>query len=484
MRVKKQNVQNNVKTKTQPSDLRTYLEELGDYVVEINDEIDPVHQAAILSSESDRPYMLNNLKGFPDFRLCDILIPDRQRQAVAFDVEPHEVVPYLADVIYNKEPAKEVMVPASEAPCKEVKYIGDDADVTKLPIPIHSIGDSGQYLGSGITITRDPDTGVRNEAFIRAQVKDPKKVPFWMAARHNWNHYLKYAERNEPMPMAFAIGAHPAYDVMVNYSGRHDDFDELQLGASVLDEDLHMVKCETIDLEVPAYSEIVIEGMVHPTDRLPEGPFGEFTTYIKGAEGPAPVWEITAITHRKNPIFRHIQSTHFTDHQALVALPMEATMYHRLREVHGFTDVHDVFVPPWASLFMCIVQLSPKWDGQARDTLLSALAGVNLHPKIVIGVDKDVDLYNAQDILWAISTRVDPAKDVHVIPHERIHPLDISVPLIGDYTSLRVGGKMFIDATKPAAWRKEEHAMFRRVDPSGFDDRSLDPIIQMLKKNM
>src|SRR5699024_10691752 len=120
------NVQNNVKTKTQPSDLRTYLEELGDYVVEINDEIDPVHQAAILSSESDRPYMLNNLKGFPDFRLCDILIPDRQRQAVAFGVEPHEVVPYLADVIYNKEPAKEVMVPASEAPCKEVKYIGDD----------------------------------------------------------------------------------------------------------------------------------------------------------------------------------------------------------------------------------------------------------------------------------------------------------------------------------------------------------------------
>lgn len=465
----------------QPSDMRTYLEELGDYLVEINDEVDPIHQVGVLSSESARPFILNNLKGFPEFRMCDILIPDRQRQAIAFGVKPHEVVPYLADVIYNKGPARVVMVPESAAPCKEVKYIGEEANVLNLPIPIHTIGDAGQYIGSGITITKDPDTGIRNEAIIRAQVKDPKKVPFWMAARHNWAHYQKYAERGEPMPMAYAIGLHPAYEVMVNYSGRHDNFDELALGAAVLNEDLLMVKCETIDLEVPAYAEIVIEGLVHPTDRMMEGPFGEFTGYSKGAEGPAPVWEITAITHRKNPIFRHMQATRFTDHQALVALPMEATLYHRLREVHGFTDIHDVYVMPTASLFTAFIQMSPRWDGQARDVLLSALAGVNLHPKVVIGVDKDVNLYDAEDVFWAISTRVNPQVDVHVIPHERIHPLDISVPSVGDYTVMRVGGKMFIDATKPASWRTKEHNEYTRVDPSGTGDESLEPILRMLR---
>ena len=95
-----------------------------------------------------------------------------------------------------------------------MKLLGDEADVTKLPIPIHSVGDAGRYIGSGITITKDPDTGMRNEAIIRALVRHPRRVPIWMAARHNWNHFLKYQERGKPMPMAYAIGVHPAYEIM------------------------------------------------------------------------------------------------------------------------------------------------------------------------------------------------------------------------------------------------------------------------------
>src|SRR5256885_11516527 len=166
---------------------------------------------------------------------------------------------------------------------------GADADITKLPIPIHSEGDAGRYLGSGVTITRDPDTGVRNEAIIRALVRGPRKMGFWMAARHNWAHLMKYQERNRPAPMAFAIGLHPGYEILANFSGRHEGYDELEMGAGVLGETLELVKCETIDLEVPAQAEIVIEGIVPPGVREPEGPFGEFTGYSKGAEGPAPV---------------------------------------------------------------------------------------------------------------------------------------------------------------------------------------------------
>lgn len=464
-----------------PATLRSYLEELGDRLVHIYDEVDPIRQAGVLCSESRHPFVLHNLKGFPRWSFCDRLLVDRETQALALGAPAGSVVRYLADRMFKHGPGRSVLV--SDGPCKEVKLLGQDADVTKLPIPIHSEGDAGQYIGSGITITKDPDTGIRNEAMIRAMVKEPRRIPFWMAARHNWRHYLKYQERGEPMPMAYAIGLHPGYETMVNYSGQHDTWDELELGAGVLGETLEMVKCETIDLEVPAHAEVIIEGIVRPNVREQEGPFGEFTGYRQGAEGPAPVWEITAITHRKDPIFRHVQATVFTDHQVLVSLPMEATLFNRLRDVHGYSEVHEVFIPPWVTMFVVFIQVTPRWDGQARDVLLAALSSPNLHPKIVIAVDEDVDVHDPKEVFWALATRVNPEKDVIVIPHERIHPLDISVPRVSEeeVTVMRVGGKMAIDATKPPLWRKKAREAFERVHPSGFGDPALEEILRLLR---
>jgi UbiD family decarboxylase len=177
-----------------------------------------------------------------------------------------------------------------------------------------------------------------------------------------------------------------------------------------------------------------------------------------------------------------MQATVFTDHQPLVQLPMEAALYRRLQSVHGSSEIVDVHVPPWASLFMVIVQVTPRWDGQARDVALAALTSANLHPKIVIAVDEDVDIYSARDVLWALSTRVNPAIDVHVIPNERIHPLDQSVPPVSDeVTVLRIGGKMIIDATKPATWRPKQRGEFERVQPTGFDDASIAPLLERVR---
>ena len=361
--------------------------------------------------------------------------------------------------MFTRVPGGSKLVP--DGPCKEVKLIGDDADITKLPIPIHSEGDAGRYLGSGVTITNDPDTGVRNEAIIRALVRGPREMGFWMAARHNWAHYMKYQERGQPMPMAYAIGMHPGYEILANFSGRHEGCDELEMGAGVLGETLEMVKCETIDLEVPAQAEIVIEGVVPPDVREPEGPFGEFTGYSKGAEGPAPVLEVTGITHRRDPIFRHMQATVFTDHQPLVSVPMEASLYRRLSEVHGRTEVHDVYIPPWVTMFTVFVQMTPRWDGQARDVLLGALSSPYLHPKIVIAVDEDVDIYDPRELFWAISTRVNPERDVIMIPHERIHPLDISAPHVDERSDGDARGRQDGDRRHQAAALAKEGA--RRV---------------------
>jgi 2,5-furandicarboxylate decarboxylase 1 len=302
-----------------------------------------------------------------------------------------------------------------------------------------------------------------------------------MAARHNWAHYLKHEESDTPMPMAFVIGLHPAFDILANYSGEHAGFDEFQLAASVLGDDLEVVRCETNDLEVPANAEIVIEGFVPPHVREPEGPFGEFTGFQGGKTGTAPVMEITAITHGRDPIFRHMQATMFTDHQPLVALPMEAALFRRVSTVQGGLAVHDVHVPGWASIFVAVIQMTPKWDGQAQAAGLAALSSVNLHPKIAIIVDEDVDIYNANDILWALSCRLNPEQDVLIIPNERIHPLDQSAPLLNDdVTAMRFGSKMLLNATKPPTTRPKDRGEFTRVDPQGTGDPALDGVLKAI----
>jgi 2,5-furandicarboxylate decarboxylase 1 len=465
-----------------PHTLRSFLATLDNQLLHIKEEVDPLTNVGALCSESAGPVMFENLKGFPGWRLTDILVKGRRGQAAALGVQhAHEVCPDLARRM-ARGPGKSVMV--KTGPVKDVKMLDGDVDIRKIPIPVHSQGDAGRYLGSGVTITKDPDTGVRNEAVIRLMLTDdPKRCSFRMAARHNWAHFTKYAARNQPMPMAFAIGLHPVYEIMSNWSGRHEDFDELEFGAGILGEDIEMVRCENIDLEVPAHAEVVIEGYAHQSETINEGPFGEFTNYGGGMEGPAPLFTVTAITHRKDAIFRHMQAVRFTDHQPLITLPMEAVYYNRLRETHGNTNIRDVFVPPWASQFIMLVQMEARWDGQARDVLLSALSGPNLHVKIAIAVDDDVDLYSGQDILWALATRVDPAKDVIVIPHERLHPLDTSIPTVGsDATFLRVGGKMAIDATKPPTWRTRERADFSRIDPKGMNDPSIAKLLEIVRQ--
>src|SRR5262249_6477657 len=150
------------------------------------------------------------------------------------------------------------------------------------------------------------------------------------------------------------------------------------------------------------------------------------------------------ITRRRDPIFRHMQATVFTDHQPLVSVPMEASLYRRLREIHGATDVHDVYIPPWVTMFTGFILITPRWGGQDRALLLCRVSSPDLHPKIAIAVDEDVNIYDPREVFWAISTRLNPQLDVIVLPHERIHPLDVSAPNVdrSEVTVMRVGGKI------------------------------------------
>ena len=143
----------------------------------------------------------------------------------------------------------------------------------------------------------------------------------------------------------------------------------------------------------------------------------------------------------------------------------------RIKDVNGYIDLKDVHVPPWASQWLTVVQMTAHYEGQVRDVLLNTLSSPYLHPKIAVAVDPDVNIYDPADLMWAISTRVNPARDVLIIPDARIHPMDISCPEIsppGESTWQRLGGKMLIDATMPSTFQGKARERFRRCRPMGW----------------
>jgi 2,5-furandicarboxylate decarboxylase 1 len=456
-----------------PKDLRSYLEDVKDVRVDVQREVDPLTNVGALCDQSEWPIVFHTLKGFPGWRLTDRLVSRRELQARIFGCEPDQVVQTLAQAMQRIGSGTITVVPTG--PVKEIVKTGAQADLTALPHCQHSESDVARYIGGGICMTRDPDSRVRNLAFLRHQVKGPRRTGFLVVPRHTWRHHQKYEQAGQPMPMAIVIGVHPAHEIATCYTGKLDQ-DELDLAAVLLQEPVELVRCETIDMEVPAHAEIVVEGHVLPNVREDEGPFGEVTNYMAG-QGQNPVFEVTAITMRHDAIYRHIQATRFTDHQVLGALPVEAGIYNRVRETAGGIDVHDVACPAWTSRYTVIIKMTPRFDGEARAALMAALSSPYLFPKIAIAVDEDVDIHDARDVMWAMATRVNPDVDVTTIPGMRAHLLDLASPELsppGSPAWQRVGGKMMIDATKPATWRRAERNAFRRVRPQGWGVRLED----------
>jgi 2,5-furandicarboxylate decarboxylase 1 len=284
---------------------------------------------------------------------------------------------------------------------------------------------------------------------------------------HTWIIYKKYEERGEPMPFALFLGHHPCYELAANYSGLHlDQFGEIDLVGTFLDETVEMVKCETIDLEVPAHAEIVIEGYIPPKIREDEGPSPSPCLYYVPGVAKMPVFKVTAITMREDAIYRHMQSTTFTDHQVLPRLCHEAILYNRLREMG--VKVHDVFFPPWGGALSVIIQMTNEFDGQVNDALMLAMGAPWLNTKFVIAVDEDINIYDPAEIYYALATRVDPSSDVIIVPRTRANPMDPSgtpIPHIASGSVRRVVGKWGIDATKPPAYKAERRAEFDRAWP-------------------
>ena len=445
-----------------PKDMRTWIAELeaAGELIRIDKPVDPLTQmGALLYQSREKALLFENLPH--GWRSLGQAPANVRHAAIAFGAREDTVVPILAERMGQRIPPRMV----TDGPVKEVKLKRGEFDLTELPVHVAGQRDGGPVIGSGLMVTKDPETGRRNLSFHRLQIKGPHKSGVLLYPRHAWRNYLKYQAKNEPMPVAIFIGHYPLYYAAASTTAAYG-VDEFEFAGGYLGEPVSLVKCETVDLEVPADAEIVLEGHILPHVREDEGPFSEFQDYYVTGTGRNPVLEYDCMTRRHDAIFKNLQNGSEMEGCVFHKIPMSATIYRRLKDIGGGPNLHNVMVLP--GVFGVVVQLTPRYYGEAKNLLLAALSSEYQHPKVAIAVDADVDIFNHSELLWALSTRVNPQEDIVIIPGTHNHAMDASLPEIGETSTplwQRLGSKMLIDATIPPPAHADARAKFERIRP-------------------
>jgi 2,5-furandicarboxylate decarboxylase 1 len=443
-------------------DMRSWIAELdaAGELIRVDKPVDPLTQmGALLYQCREKAILFEKLPH--GWRSLGQAPANVRHAAVAFGVSEQELIPHVAAKLGTR--IAPVMV--KDGPVKEVSLKRGEFDLTQLPVHVAGQRDGGPVIGSGLVVSKDPDTGKRNLSFHRLQIKGPDKSGILLYPRHSWKNYLKYQERNQPMPVAVFIGHHPLYYVAAATTAAYGD-DEFEIAGGFLGEPVPLVKCETVDLEVPANAEIVLEGHIPPHVREDEGPFSEFQDYYVTGTGRNPIVEYRHMTRRRDAIFKNLQNGSEMEGCVFHKVPMSATLFRRLKDVGGGPNLHNVMMLP--GVFAVVVQMTQRFYGEAKNLLMAALSSEYQHPKVAIAVDADVDIFNPAELLWALATRVDPAEDVVIIPGTHNHAMDASLPELGaPGTGLwqRRGSKMLIDATIPPPVDAEARAAFERIRP-------------------
>src|SRR3984893_9709768 len=290
-------------TKPLDASLRGYLATNADIVTRI---AKPVHMADIgaLSAQSDQPILFENIVEKPGFRLCDILVKNRRAQARALGTTPES---YLRTLAYRLRQPPRGLKAVKSGPVKEVVKLHNEADWTELPIPFHKDKDTAPYV-TAMNIIRDPETGFYNSCHAGTHAVGPRRGLISFVTPHSHVIMGKYRDMGrDQMPIAFVFGVPPAYEIMANFSGLHmDAWGEMEMVVTIMDRDVDMVACETLDLSVPAEAEIVVEGHVNLKERFKVGDVTSPSMYNLPHHENLPEVEITAITmHLQCPIYRN-----------------------------------------------------------------------------------------------------------------------------------------------------------------------------------
>ncbi len=454
------------------------LEQQGE-LVRFRKKVDPLQNLTAIGWKTydrlGKASLFDNLTGFPGWQVCNQIITDRRKWGIGLGVDDGEVIETFNQRV--KEPIEPVMVNKTEAPVKEIIYQGDGVDLTKLPAAWTSELDPGPFIASGMAIIKDPDTGIRNMSIHRQQIMGKNRTGYLICPRQALRIYQKYQERNQPMPVAMVIGAHPAIYFSSSYTAPYG-VDELTIAGALIGEPVRLVKCETIDIEVPAEAEVILEGQIPPDALTPEGPFGEGSGGY-AMEGFTQYLDVNVVTRRKKPIFYAMQcGAPMTDTQALVATAIDMLLWDHLKNIEGGLDLLDLRCLGIAGMMAVIIKLRPRVEGQAKTALLATLSGPQLHPKLAIAVDEDIDASDIRQIFWSITTRVHADRDVIKIPNTRTWSLDnVSDIVPGQSAMHRIGTKILIDATKPAITDPDARASFAMAMPKNLNNIDLSDFL-------
>ncbi len=353
----------------------------------------------------------------------------------------------MKDVIAKLPVLKKVLhMPAKElrkAPCQDIVLEGDAVDLSKLPIQTCWPGDVGPLITWGLVVTRGPEKKRQNLGIYRQQVIGRNRVIMrWLSHRGGALDFRDWCAKHpgEPFPIAVALGADPA-TILGAVTPVPDTLSEYAFAGLLRGSRTEVVGCIGSDLQVPASAEFVLEGHLLPGDTALEGPFGDHTGYYNEVE-EFPVFTIDRITHRRDPIYHSTYTGRPPDEPAVLGVALNEVFVPILRR--QFPEITDFYLPPeGCSYRMACVSMKKQYPGHAKRVMLGVWSFLRqfMYTKFVIVTDDDIDVRNWQDVIWAMTTRMDPGRDTIIIDNTPIDYLDFASPVSG------LGSKMGFDAT-------------------------------------
>ncbi|HBY94210.1 MAG: UbiD family decarboxylase [Ardenticatenaceae bacterium] len=426
-------------------DLRSYLDYARsrgpEHFMVIPEKVPLDYTSTALTLELEKrgrnPILLfENIDGY-DIPVVSNLFATREHAAWAVGSDEANLYARLGDAMDNLIPARRV----SRGAVQEVIREGDEVDLAQLPIARHFRQDAGAYVTAGMIAARDPDTGVGNLAYARLQFQGPRRMGASIHSRqHLWDYYRRAELAGKDLPVAVVIGAHPAL-MIAAASKMAIDVDEYDLAGALMGQSLDVCRAHSVDVDVPAHAEIVIEGHLLAQERGPEGPFGEYTGYASSRSSNN-VFQVSAITMRPDPIFVDIVPGNSSEHLLLGHISYEAWVHKRLKEaLPFFVDFH---FPSSGIHFHCYIRIDKTAEGQAQQAA-QLLFGLDPYTKLVVVVDKDIDPSNEHEVLWAIATHLQADRRVSILSNTLVNRLDPS-------SADGLGAKMLLDATRPLKW--------------------------------
>lgn len=455
-------------------DLRDFIKQLeakGE-LVRVTHEVDPnleMTEICDRTLKAGGPAILfENPKGF-DTPVLANLFGTPQRVAMGMGEESVEALREVGELLaFLKEPEppkglkdawdklpvfKQVLNMApkvvSKAACQKVVLEGDDVDLSKLPIQTCWPGDAAPLITWALVVTKGPNKERQNLGIYRQQVIAKNKVIMrWLAHRGGALDYKDWQEKHpgEKFPVAVALGADPA-TILAAVTPVPDSLSEYGFAGLLRGDKTEVVKCIGSDLQVPASAEYVLEGYLTPGEEADEGPFGDHTGYYNEVES-FPVFTIERITHCKDPIYHSTYTGRPPDEPAILGLALNEVFVPILKK--QFPEIVDFYLPPeGCSYRMAVVSMKKQYPGHAKRIMLGVWSFLRqfMYTKFVIVTDDDVNVRDWNDVIWAMTTRMDPARDTTIIENTPIDYLDFASPVSG------LGSKMGMDATNK--WKGE-----------------------------